>query len=73
MPKWLRTLALPLAVLALVAASCADDETTSASDTGTSTEEGGRRRAGRRILRSALVAVKRAVCPDASDSGMPLS
>jgi basic membrane protein A len=38
MPKWLRTLALPLAVLALVAASCADDETTSASDTGTTSE-----------------------------------
>jgi basic membrane protein A len=38
MPKWLRTLVLPLAVLALVAASCSDDETTSASDTGTATD-----------------------------------
>ncbi len=38
MPKWLRALALPLAVLALVAASCSDDETTSASDTGTATD-----------------------------------
>jgi basic membrane protein A len=37
MPKWLRTFALPLAVLALVAASCSDDETTGASGTATDT------------------------------------
>jgi basic membrane protein A len=38
MPKWLRTFALPLAILALVATACSDDETTSASDTGTASE-----------------------------------
>lgn len=40
MPKWLRTLALPLVVLSLVAAACSDDESTSAAegtDTGTET------------------------------------
>jgi basic membrane protein A len=40
MPKWLRTLALPLVVLSLVAAACSDDESTSAAegtDTGSET------------------------------------